>query len=448
MTNDQLWQSTLGELELLISKANFTTWFKNTYIDSCKDGHIVIAVPNAFTKAWLEKKYHDFILKALNNITNQSVKQIAYQVNINKARVNYYNSAAPSVATFNQEQPVNNIGLSPNYTFDSFIVGKNNELARAAALAVTQSLGQTYNPLFLYGGAGLGKTHLLQAIGHEIVKSDPNKKVSYITCEKFTNEFIEAISKGTMEKFKNRYRSVDALLVDDVQFLAGKEGTQEEFFHTFNNLHQANKQIVITSDRPPKAIPTLEHRLVSRFEWGMLADILSPDLETRTAILEAKCKEKNCVLNGQIINYLATTIQNNVRELEGALNKIIAYHQLNNQPSTLDSVKSILQTNSQHERGQALTTKKIINVVSRYYDVKIEDLLGASRKKQLVTPRQIAMYLMRNEIKASYPTIGQELGNRDHTTAMHAYIKISAALNNDGTIQQDIHLIHQQLYNN
>ena len=293
----------------------------------------------------------------------------------------------------------------------------------------------------------MGKTHLLQAIGHEILKNNPNKKTVYLTCEKFTTEFISAITKGNIEKFKNTYRDIDVLLMDDVQFLAGKEGTQEEFFHTFNTLHQANKQIVLTSDRPPKAIPTLEHRLVSRFEWGMLADILIPDLETRIAILGAKCKEKNYSLSPEIINFLASAIQNNVRELEGALNKIIAYHQLNNQQPTLESVKNIFNTALNHDRSQALTSRRIIATVARYYDIKLEDLLGSSRKKQLVTPRQVTMYLMRTEIKASYPTIGQELGDRDHTTAMHAFEKINRAVADNATIQHDIHLIRQQLYN-
>ncbi|MFA4937066.1 MAG: chromosomal replication initiator protein DnaA [Patescibacteria group bacterium] len=444
MTNEQLWQSALGELELLISKANFTTWFKNTFIESNNNGCIIVGVPNAFTKAWLEKKYHDYIRQALKNISNQEVKEILYQVSANKPTLDFANQIIPSSPTLTNNHY---LGLNQNYTFDTFVIGKNNELAKAAATAVVESLGQVYNPLFLYGGAGLGKTHLLQAIGNAILKKYSDKKVVYLTCEKFTSEFIEAISKGGMEKFKNTYRNVDALLVDDVQFLAGKEGTQEEFFHTFNTLHQANKQIILTSDRPPKAIPTLEHRLISRFEWGMLADIISPDLETRIAILEAKCKEKHINLDSKIISYLASTIQSNIRELEGALNKIVAYHQLNNHEPTVESVKNILQTSSLQERSQAVTIKKIINIVAKYYDIKMDDLLGSSRKKQLVTPRQIAMYLMRNEIKASYPSIGQELGNRDHTTAMHAFVKITNELNKGGLIQQDIHLIRQQLYN-
>ncbi len=443
MTKEQLWQSALGELELLISKANFTTWFKNTYIDSCAEGHVTVAVPNAFTKVWLEKKYHEQILKALQNITNQQIKQIDYQVIGTKTMI----ITEPSIhhQINHSSSQTNKSGLNPYYTFDTFVVGKNNELARAAAIAVAQNPGQVYNPLFLYGGVGLGKTHLLQAIGHEIIKKMPDKKIFYVTCERFTNEFIEAISRGHIEKFKNNYRHVDVLLMDDIQFLAGKEGTQEEFFHTFNTLHQANKQIILTSDRPPKAIPTLEHRLVSRFEWGMLADILSPDLETRTAILESKCHDKNIKLDPKIINYVVTAIQSNIRELEGALNKIIAYHQLNKQEPTLESVTSVLQ-NTVNTRSQSITNKKIISTVAKYYEVEVVDLMGESRKKHMVVPRQVAMYLMRHEIQSSYPTIGQELGGRDHTTAIHACEKIEKSLNTNNNIQQDIHLIKQKLH--
>ncbi len=444
MTNQELWRSALGELELLISRANFTTWFKNTSIASFDNGRVIVAVPNAFTKAWLENKYHSFILKALQNISGNTVKTIAYQVELNiitapadKPEIIKTNVITESVTSF---------GLNPRYTFETFIVGKSNELARAASLAVAANPGQTYNPLFLYGGVGLGKTHLMQAIGHEILKKSPEKKVIYVPCEKFTTEFIQAIGSGKIEKFKATYRSVDVLLVDDIQFLSGKEGTQEEFFHTFNTLHQANKQIVISSDRPPKAIHSLENRLVSRFEWGMIADIASPDLETRTAILELKCQERNYQLDKEIINYLATSIQNNIRELEGALNRIIAYHQLNNQPPTLPLVKDLMSNlHSTNKYSNNLTSKKILSVISQYYDITLDELVGSSRKKSLVVPRQLAMYLMREELKASFPAIGQEFGGRDHTTAMHACTKIQQALKSDEKTQQDIHNLKQQL---
>jgi len=451
MTNEQLWQAVLAELELTLSKANFTTWFKNTFISSQEDKKVIVGVPNTFTKTWLENKYHKEILKALNNVTDAKITEAVYRVEAirqaDEKPVTKPSGQAPIVSVEEGEK-TNGFGLNPNYTFESFVVGKGNELAQAASLAVAQKPGEVYNPLFLYGGAGLGKTHLMQAIGHEAAKLFPNKKTVYVSCEKFTNEFIRSISQGSTEQFKSKYRSTDILLIDDIQFLAGKEGTQEEFFHTFNALHQNNRQIVVSSDRPPKAIPALENRLVSRFEWGMIADIAQPDLETRVAILGAKCKEKKYILEQEIINYIASTIQSNVRELEGALNRIIAYHQLNNTKPSLESIKNQLSGLSNYnKRNGALTTKQILNTVSNFFDINLSGLTGTSRKKELVVPRQIAMFLMREEAKCSYPTIGQELGGRDHTTAMHAYEKIKKSLQDDEKIREDINLIKQRLYN-
>ncbi|MFA4818267.1 MAG: chromosomal replication initiator protein DnaA [Patescibacteria group bacterium] len=449
MNNLDLWRSVLGELELLISKANFTTWFKNTNIISFVDGQIVVAVPNAFTKAWLEKKYHVYILKALQNVGGSIVKSVTYQVELVNGPTNNPKTTELSPTINVNSNTGNSFGLNPRYIFETFIVGKNNELARAAAIAVTQKPGQTYNPLFIYGGVGLGKTHLMQAVGHEILRQDPGKKIIYAPCEKFTNEFIQAIGSGKIERFKTTYRSVDVLLIDDIQFLAGKEGTQEEFFHTFNTLHQSNKQIILTSDRPPKSIQTLENRLVSRFEWGMIADIASPDLETRTAILEQKCQEKGYKLDREIVGFLANSIQNNIRELEGALNRIIAYHQLNNRVPTLDNVKDLLDNIlSKNKTSPQVSPKKIIQIISNYFDIGVDEILGISRKKHLVVPRQICMYLMREELKSSFPSIGGELGGRDHTTAMHACARINNLLNTDSKIQQDINSLRQQLYQN
>ncbi len=452
MDKEQLWQAALGELELSISKANFTTWFKNTFISSYEEGKVAIGVPNSFTKTWLENKYHKEILKSLENATGNQVREVVYKVeSVHKsgqpaAVPDTSTRAAPESSQAKDER--NGFGLNSRYTFENFIVGKSSELAHAACLAVAQRPGEVYNPLFIYGGAGLGKTHLLQAVAHEILKNNPKKKVVYVTCEKFTNEFIRAITQGNGESFKEHYRNADLLLIDDIQFLAGKEGTQEEFFHTFNALHQQNKQIVISSDRPPKAIPALENRLISRFEWGMIADIAQPDFETRVAILNAKCKEKNYPLDHGIITTIATGVQSNVRELEGALNRIMAYHQLNNTPPTVESVKNIITSLSRYQkRDGAITVKQIISVVAGFFEISTGDLLGASRKKELVVPRQIAMFLMREEAKASYPAIGQELGGRDHTTAMHAYEKIKKALDEDEKIRQDIQLIRQRLYN-
>ena len=453
MEKNQLWQATLGELELSLSKANFTTWFKNTFISSYENEKVIIAVPNAFTKVWLEQKYHKAILLALKNVTNKKVKDVIYKVeNIKtaakqdaKKEVNKIKEVAQNLET-DKDEHFNKFGLNPKYTFDTFVVGKANELARAACQAVAEKPGLVYNPLFLYGGVGLGKTHLMQAIGNYSIKRDSNKKVIYIPCEKFTNEFIRSISNGKINNFKDTYRSVDVLLIDDIQFLAGKEGTQEEFFHTFNALHQANKQIVLSSDRPPKAIPALEQRLVSRFEWGMIADIASPDLETRLAILESKCKEKGQTIAHDVLSYIATSIQNNVRELEGALNKVVAFAQLNNVEPDLEIAKNVLSSLISTSPKKAISPKLLISTVASYFDISSDDLFGQSRKKELVVPRQITMYLMREDLKSSYPSIGQELGGRDHTTAMHACSKISKEIEKNEKIRQDINLVRQRLY--
>jgi len=447
MSNDQIWQAVLGEIELNLSKANFTTWFKNTFISTFEDKKVVVCVPNTFTKAWLEKKYHKEIASALQNVCSEKIEQIFYKVEARK-----YNPVGDLLKKIKLKKDttedttiaVNRFGLNSRYTFTNFIVGKGNELAHAAAQAVAANPGNAYNPLFVYGGVGLGKTHLLQAIGHEVSKK--TSKILYVTCEKFTNDYITAVKNGQAKEFKDHYRNVDVLLIDDIQFMAGKDGTQEEFFHTFNELHQGNKQIVITSDRPPKSIPALEKRLLSRFEWGMIADITQPNIETRMAILEAKCKEKNYQLNNDVLNFIANNIQNNIRELEGALNRIIAFHEFNNSKPTIDSVKNILSNIITSTKTKSVTCKNIIEAVSSFFDINIKDITGKSRKKELVYPRQISMFLMRIEINTSYPTIGDELGGRDHTTAMHAYNKIGKEIEKNEKIKQDIESIKQLLY--
>lgn len=466
MNINELWQAVLGELELSLSKANFTTWFRNTFIVSHQGDEVIIGVPNMFTKAWLEKKYHREILQSLQNLTNQRLKSVTYRVESKSAtnetkqtvsvttqqnqddiseEIYYptppvYTQTPPSVQRFGE------FSLNAKYLFNNYVVGKQNELAHAAALAVSSQPGGVYNPLFIYGGVGLGKTHLLQAVGNELLRKNPQTRVLYVTCERFTNDYINAVRTGNAREFKNLYRNVDLLLVDDIQFITGKEGTQEEFFHTFNQLHQNNKQIVISSDRPPKAIPTLESRLISRFECGMMADIGSPDFETRTAILEMKCREKNYVLERDIIHHISTVVQNNIRELEGALNKVIAFHQFKNIRPSLDTVKPILTSFQPAITNKSFTARQIIQAVSSHFDLQTIDLMGQSREKRFAFPRQIIMYLMREEMKASYPTIGAEIGGRDHTTAMHAYDKISGRLTDDEKLQHDIEIIKQKLY--
>ena len=453
--NDKLWQTVLGELELLISKANFTTWFKNTFITESDSQNIVVGVPNAFTKVWLEKKYHKNITEALENVLSKNNLQVIYRVenkdNIAKisqinTKYSEKNEGVVHNSTPSIKKSSGKFGVNFNYTFNNFVVGPGNELAHAAADAAAKRPGEVYNPLFIYGGVGLGKTHLIQAVGNHILSKNPSKKILYINSEKFTNDFIYSIKNGRTDDFKERYRSVDVLLIDDIQFIAGKEQTQEEFFHTFNVLHQNNKQIVISSDRPPKAIPSIESRLISRFEWGMIADISFPDLETRMAILEIKCRDKNYQLNKDVVEFIAENIQNNIRELEGALNKIIVFHQLNNTMPSLESVKAILSGISNNPKKAGLTTKRILQVIAEFFDISAGDLLGSSRKKELVVPRQIAMFLMREELNSSYPNIGRSLGDRDHTTAMHACLKIGGLVESDDKIKNDVFVLRQKIY--
>ncbi|MEW6610601.1 MAG: chromosomal replication initiator protein DnaA [Patescibacteria group bacterium] len=452
---NELWQAVLGELELLLSRAHFTTWFKHTFIIERDGSRLVIGVPNTFTKTWLENKYHQSIVKALRNVTNNELCEVSYQVQARhfplQATVppleNRRGELSPEATSPQFANRMDKYGLNPRYVFQSFVVGKSNELAHAAAKAVAQQPGVIYNPLFIYGGVGLGKTHLMQAIGHEFLSNDPSKKVLYTSCEKFTNEFVFSIKNGNADSFKDRYRTVDVLLIDDIHFMAGKEQTQEQFFHTFNELHQHNRQIVISSDRPPKALAGLEQRLLSRFEWGMIADIGLPDLETRIAILERKLTERNMSLDTSIVTSIASTIQSNIRELEGVLNRILAYQQLNGTVLTPELVHSLLVSMSVPPKRGAITPKHLMKVVAQYYDISIENLVGESRKKELVIPRQIVMYLMREEIKSSFPNIGAELGGRDHTTAMYAYTKIVEELEKNEQIRQDVTLIRQQLFN-
>jgi len=458
MNNEQIWRAVLGELEISLSRANFITWFKDTFVSSFENEQVIICVPNAFVKKWLEEKYHKNILHSLENISKQKIKEIIYKIELQK---NHQKIEATTLNTknkeiINEEKIIKNensaensskFGLNPRYTFENFIVGKGNELAHAACRAVVNNLGKAYNPLFIYGGVGLGKTHLLQAIGNEASKF--TNKILYTTSEKFTNNYIQAVQTGKAKEFKNVYRNVDLLLIDDVQFMGGKDGTQEEFFHTFNELQQGDKQIVMTSDRPPKSIPAIEKRLISRFESGMVADVGKPDIETKIAILEKKSLEKNFPLDKDVLIYVANNVQNNIRELEGVLNKIIVIHQLNNSVPTLKSIKNALSDYVSDIQSKSMSAKDIIEIVAGFYELNIKEITGNSRKKELVKPRQISAYLIREELGASYPNIGQELGGRDHTTAMHAYNKIVKEIkeNENEKLKQEIESIRQSLKN-
>lgn len=461
MNNIEIWQAVLAELELSISKANFITWFKNTGIFSVSEGQVVICVPNTFAKAWLEKKYHSMIIKSLERITERPLKKLEYKIdnikNVVEHEIDLNVPAKANLENKNENDKFidgkirnnsnSSFSLNPKYVFESFVVGKGNELAYAAAQAVVNKPGEAYNPLFIYGGVGLGKTHLLQAIGNLILKNNPSAVIVYVSAEKFSNDFIQSVQEGKAKDFQNRYRNTDLLLIDDIQFIAGKDRTQESFFHTFNELHQQNKQVVLTSDRPPKAIPMLEDRLKSRFEWGMIADISSPDFETRVAILKKKCEEKKFSLDEKSVFLVASAIQSNIRELEGALNKIIVYHQLKNIEPTTDSIKNILSSVEASQGQKTVTSQKLIELVSNFYNVAIDDILGKSREKKLSFPRQIIMYILREDLKMSYPAIGEELGGRDHTTAMHAHEKIRKEIEKDMKLRQEIELIKQRIYN-
>jgi len=447
MNKEELWQAVLAQIQLNISQANFATWFKDTGVLSCKDGQILVSVPNSFAKEWLENKYGKTIYKIIYNL-DKEVKEIKYAVGKSELKAI---KRVPTISLragqleFEEFKVHKETNLNPKYTFENFVVGPFNELAHAAALAVAEKPGLVYNPLFIYGGVGLGKTHLLQSIGNAVVKNSPQKKVRYIPAEKFTAGIVSAIRNHDVETFKNRYRAIDVLILDDVQFLAGKEKTQEEFFHTFNALYEDNKQIVLSSDRPPKAIPALAERLRSRFEGGMIGDISYPDYETRIAILKAKGQEHGFSLPEDVLDYIANNIQRNIRELEGALNRLITYQKINNQSPDLEVANSLLK-NLFLSPNKVASPKKIIQIVAEFYDLREKDILSSSRKKEVVRPRQIAMYLLREELKSSYPFIGRKFGGRDHTTAIHACGKIVKELEVDENLSNEISLIRQRVF--
>ncbi len=441
MDAQEIWQAALGELEVTLSKANFTTWFKGTRILDKDDKKIIIGVPNNFTKEWLRNKYHPQILVTLKKFL-PDLREIDYRI-VSLPPPTLTMAAPPPT----EEDTAPTTAFNPKYTFDSFVVGNNNRLAHAASIAVAEKPGETYNPLFIYGGVGLGKTHLMQAIGNEIQRRHPSKKVLCIPCEKFTNEFVGAISSGKMNQFKNTYRSIDVLLVDDIQFLSHKEGTQEEFFHTFNALHQANRQIVVTSDRIHTAIPDLEDRLSSRFGWGMVADVRPPNLETRLAILRTKCQEKKFNLEDEVLDYIARHILSNIRELEGALTRIESHCSLYNTQPSLDCVTGVLEDVINSTRTKSINQDHIFRAITKFFNISLDDLLCARRNKELVYPRQITMYLMRHEMNLSFPHIGRELGGKDHTTIMHGCNKIAKELAKNTVLQQDLTNIKEVLYN-
>ena len=458
MTNEELWKAVLGEMELSLTKANFTTWFRNTTILSKDKNAIIVSVPNGFIKEWLENKFNKRILESIRNLSPE-IREIKYMIGRTKielarqdlSSLNLGNEFEEKVESDKVESDTNKdldktTNLNRKYSFDSFVVGSNNELAHAAASAVTKNLGRLYNPLFLYGGVGLGKTHLLQAIGNKISLENRDKKVYYIPAERFTAEIVEAIRNKNIEELKSQYAKLDLLMIDDIQFIAGKEKTQDIFFSTFNELYSKNKQIVLSSDRPPQTIPALEERLRSRFQGGMIADIGLPDFETRLAILKLKTAEKNYELNLDVLTYIATHIQKNVRELEGALNRVVAFGQIYNRVPDLKEIKNILNTYLSTPYKKT-SPQIILKSVADFYSISLADLVKRSRKKEIVKPRQIAMFLLREETKLSFPEIGEKLGGRDHSTVIHACDKIKNEVSVDEPLKQELVLIKERVYN-
>lgn len=466
----RVWNSVLGEIELNISKPQFNTWIKNTYPISMDEHEIVICVPSSFTREWLQNKFNTTIANSIQKITGK-MKYVRYVIqeqsvaeqqkdNI-KAVINLKDKQFQKQYT--PEDPESDAHLSGSdmnplhstrstergmikvdYTFDNFIVGSSNALAHAAAQSVAHNLGEQYNPLFIYGGVGLGKTHLIQAVANEV--SQQGKNVVYTTSDAFISDLMKSIEKKEMESFKKRYKSIDLLIIDDIQFIRGKEGTQYEIFNTFNELYSHSKQIIFTSDRPPSSIQQLSDRLKSRFEGGMIVDIALPEFETRVAILQSKCEQKEVEIDEEILRIIAEKIKSNVRELEGALNKIIARIQLLGSEITPKVVSNLIEGGQIHSK-RILTEDVIINGVVDYFDITREEILSKTRRKDISYPRQILMYLLREELDLTYPTIGSVLGGRDHSTVMHAHTKIKETLEYDAPLEQEIRTLRNRLYN-
>jgi chromosomal replication initiator protein len=441
MNPDQAWQSVLAQLQLDMAKASFDTWVRDTRPLSYENGTLTVAVPNAYARDWLESRLASTVSRLLIGVMNTNVA-VCFVV----AQADDREPAEPEPSFATQEvEPLPRLhhsSLNPRYTFENFVVGSGNRLAHAACQAVAEKPARAYNPLFVYGGVGLGKTHLLHAIGNSCNSRGLN--VLYVSSEEFTNEIINAIRTHTTQAFREKYRSADVLLVDDIQFIAGKESTQEEFFHTFNTLHGQDKQIIVSSDRPPKALVTLEERMRSRFEWGLAADIQAPDLETRLAILRAKAERTGRYIPDEILDTIARRVQSNIRELEGALNRIIAFADLSGQMLTPQLVEVALA--DLLPQRQNILPEKIVELVAREWKISEDDLLGRDRSQKIAEPRQVAMYLMRKETDASLPQIGECLGGRDHTTVMYAIEKIANQMETKADLRKRIISVKQQLY--
>lgn len=457
MELDKLWSAVLSEIELNTTKASFITWFQYVFLLDVKDGVAHIGVPDSFAKEWIENKFSKIILKILRGL-NSDIKDVRVLINPSN-KPNTYFTNVKNQKNDQKSEKVNidqlgfqeletnkETGLNPKYTFNNFIIGSFNELAHAAAMSIIKNPGKSYNPLFIYGPSGVGKTHLLQAIGNELLQQKDRKiKILYIPSEKFTNELINALKNHEIDNFKEKYKQINLLIVDDIQFLSGKEKTQEEFFYIFKDLYEENKQIILSSDRPPKSIATLEDRLRSRFEGGMIADINFPDYETRVAILKTKAGQQNIAIPDDILHYIANQNQKSIRELEGALNSITAGIRLNPSFLTLKNITKTLSNTISLPR-KIINHKHVIQTVANFYNLTEKDLLNKKRNQEIVKSRQVAMFILRQELKNSFPFIGQKMGGKDHTTVMHACSKIERELERDPLLNEEINLIKQQIY--
>jgi chromosomal replication initiator protein len=444
MDANQVWRAVLGELQVSLSPANFETWLKDTKLVEIDESRFRIAAPNGFARDWLDNRYRTLVSQTLARVVGGSV-QVEFVVADAPGPL-------PDQASEDSFVPPpasaggNTVNLNSRYAFSNFIVGSANRLAHAAALSVAERPGHAYNPLFLYGGVGLGKTHLMHAIGNAVAAKFPRKRILYATSEKFTNDFINSIREQRMEDFRNRYRRIDVLLIDDIQFIAERERTQEEFFHTFNAIHEAGKQIVLSSDRPPKAITTLEERLRSRFEWGLIADLTPPDLETRIAILRSKAEDQLNLIPAEVIEFIARKVVSNVRELEGALNRVIAYASMSGMPINNELASAVLSNVMYNPKKRSITPQRIVRAVADYYGVNLDQLRSSKRDRAIVVPRQIAMFLIREETDISLLRIGAELGGRDHSTVLHACDKIARELAENDEMRREISAVREMIY--
>ena len=447
MNGEQIWQAAQEELRFQLSKPSYETWLKNASLVGREKNAFKIGVPTKLAKDWLEDRYSAMIKETLSAIVSGDVS-VAFEVVQAEASGRGTAVAVAEEAPPEAEEPVLHEAsqLNPKFQFQHFVVGNNSRFAHAACRAVAETPAKAYNPLFLYGGVGLGKTHLMHAIGHAVLEKHHRRRVAYVTSEKFMNEMISSIQEGRMNDFRTRYRTVDVLLVDDIQFLAGKDRTQEEFFHTFNSLHELNRQIVISSDRPPKEIPTLEDRLRSRFQWGLIADIQAADFETRVAILKSKVGPYARLVPEDVLSFIAHKIQRNIRELEGALIRVIAHASLNRSPVNVDMAAKLLQDVIPSTENRTLSVDTISRTVANFYHISLEEMKGKRRDKHIVFPRQVAMFLIREETASSLPAIGQAFGGRDHTTVLHSYEKISTDAKEDQRLQADLRKLREILY--